>query len=103
MDPFSIYQNNIAAESEQPRRRKKKSKSRAIQEEVPAEFKYSEQIDEFVKKLLADPNINLNFVPDSVEAALYTKVLTSIINILMQSLSDVKINIAGIPLKITLG
>lgn len=51
----------------------------------------SNQINQFVTKMLQNKDVNLSFVPDSVEAKIYEKLLTMTIQELDQILATVKI------------
>jgi hypothetical protein len=51
----------------------------------------SNQINQFVTKMLQNKDVNLSFVPDSVEAKIYEKLLTITIQELDQILATVKI------------
>jgi hypothetical protein len=51
----------------------------------------SDQINQFVAKMLQNKDVNLSFVPDSMEAKIYQKLLTITIQELHQILATVKI------------
>ena len=51
----------------------------------------SDQINQFVAKMLQNKDVNLSFVPDSMEAKIYEKLLTMTIQELHQILATVKI------------
>ena len=51
----------------------------------------SDQINQFVAKMLQNKDVNLSFVPDSMESKIYEKLLTMTIQELHQILATVKI------------
>lgn len=51
----------------------------------------SDQVYQFVAKMLQNKDLNLSFVPDSLEAKIYEKILTMTIQELHQILATVKI------------
>lgn len=54
-----------------------------------------EAIKKFIKKILSDKNANLTFVPDSMEAKLYEKLINVLLVNIKESLSTVKIELIG--------
>ncbi len=53
------------------------------------------KIDEFVEKLLNDTNVNIKYLPDFVERAIYKNVLNLIIGLLNNTLNTVSIKFLG--------
>jgi hypothetical protein len=51
----------------------------------------SDDIKQLVFKILQNKDLNLSFVPDSIEAKIYEKILSMTINEIHQILSTVKI------------
>jgi len=55
-----------------------------------------ESIRKFVKEeILNDPSINMHFVPDGLEGAVYEKLITKLVNILNKTLESVRVDILG--------
>ncbi|ARF09589.1 hypothetical protein Indivirus_1_212 [Indivirus ILV1] len=53
------------------------------------------KIDKFVEKLLADNNVNIKYLPDFVERAIYKNILNLIIGLLNNTLNTFSINFLG--------
>ena len=54
-----------------------------------------EKINEFVKKLLVDQNINIKYLPDYVEKQIYKNVLNMLIGLLNNTLATTSIKFLG--------
>lgn len=54
-----------------------------------------EAIKKFITKILSDKNANLSFVPDSIEAKLYEKLINVLLANIKESLSTVRIELIG--------
>ncbi len=52
-------------------------------------------IDEYIKKLLDNPDCNVSWMPDSVESKLYSNILNLILNIVDEALEGTEIRFLG--------
>jgi len=59
-------------------------------------------IADFVEQMLADPNVNIYYLPDIAEKQLYTNVLKMFLNLIQKSAENLKIQFIGHELKISL-
>lgn len=57
-------------------------------------------LEQYIDKLLSDPNTNISFLPDIVEKKLYQNILTLILNIMDNTLEHTNIQFLGQTLKI---
>ena len=61
-----------------------------------------EKIDEFVESLLKDENINMSYVPDSVEREMYKNIFSLLFAIIIDVANTTKIKIVGHEITITI-
>lgn len=54
-----------------------------------------ERIQEFVTKMLENPEVNIGFLPDVAEKKIYENVLTMLLNIVNESVDTVSIEFMG--------
>lgn len=59
-------------------------------------------ISRFVDELLADPNINIYYMPDSIEKALYTNILKIVLSLVQKSLNHTNLDIIGHEFKMSM-
>ncbi len=58
-----------------------------------------ERIQEFVTKMLENPEVNIGFLPDIAEKKIYENVLTMLLNIVNESIDTVSVEFMGHRLK----
>jgi hypothetical protein len=61
-----------------------------------------DKIKEFVSKMLQDKNINIRYLPDSIEERIYTNVLTILLSLMENVIEDISIKLIGHEVRITL-
>ena len=61
-----------------------------------------DKIDEFVDELLKNENINLEYVPDSIEKKIYKNVFSMIFSLLIDVSNNTKITFIGHEITITI-
>lgn len=57
-------------------------------------------VDEFVKDLLSDPNINIRMMPDSIESKIYANTILITLSSLQKIFNNVNLDVMGHELKI---
>jgi len=62
----------------------------------------NEAIDKFVDEILADPNINIYCMPDTIEKPLYTNFLKILIGLIQKSFEHTRLDIIGHEFKVQL-
>lgn len=55
----------------------------------------SQSIDKFVDELIADPNINIYLIPDTVEKTIYSNTLKMVFSLLQKTFNNVSVDIIG--------
>lgn len=66
----------------------------------PVSILSKDEIKHFVESLLTNDNVNIKYLPDSVERNLYVNVFTILMEILKETLTGVKIDMMGHKLKL---
>jgi hypothetical protein len=61
-----------------------------------------DKIDEFIEELLKNENINLQYLPDSIEKKIYKNVFSMIFSILIDVTNNTKISVIGHEITITI-
>jgi len=56
-------------------------------------------IEKYVDDLLSDPNINIYYLPDSIEKPIYVNTMKMLLSILQKSLNHINIDVVGHELK----
>jgi molecular chaperone DnaK (HSP70) len=59
-------------------------------------------IEKYVDDLLADPNINIYYMPDKIEKPIYMNTLKMLLSILQKSLNHINIDLIGHELKVVI-
>lgn len=59
-------------------------------------------ISRFVDELLADPNINIYYLPDTIEKPLYTNILKIVLSLVQKSLNHTNLDIIGHEFKMSM-
>ena len=61
----------------------------------------NDSIDDFVEKLLDDPNTNIYILPDSIERPLYSNLLKLMFHSLEKAVNSFKVDFIGHEMKVT--
>ena len=70
--------------------------------ENPIEILDNHKIQDIVKQLLKNKNINVGLLPDAIEGKLYENMIKIVLAILQDTLKETKIDLLGHQIKISL-
>lgn len=86
--------NSKLIETDSKDKGKDKDNGKTVINTVESNFS-QKQIDIFIEKLLADPNVNIKYLPDFVERQLYRNIFTLIFGILQNLTDTTEIKLLG--------